>query len=581
MPVAIHVTHEAIQKIGGIGAVLEGLIPSGCHKRTFPKTLLYTPLFSKNDPMERRLGDRAEVLYSGIDQHDGGSWKKVFSPIEKKFGVQIVYGKKDIVQESTGKSAKIDIVAVDIWDMKAAAVNLFKFQLWENFKIKSDKYLHDTDYEQYMRIGAVLPDIFEAIYGKVEKAVLFSHEYMGMPSALAFIIQAKAGHRAGDRTIFYAHEVSTARSIVENHPGHDLAFYNILRFDIDRRESLEEEFGSFASFSRNELVKCAANLDFIYAVSDITKEEYLYLCPDVDPDKIHVVYNGIEFNKCSYDDKKESFGMVADYCERLFNYRPDFLFTHVTRMVISKGIWRDLRLLYTLDEELSKTGKKGFYVLLSTLIGSGRPESDIVKMESDYGWPVLHREGWPDLVGYEIDVYRQMEIFNSRSRSIKGVLLNQFGFTRARCGSRMPEAASFHRLRMASDMEFGMSIYEPFGIAQLETFPYGGIPVLSSSCGCASLLKDAASSENFIEVDFIKVPARLANIFKDKAAFKDITKEIRDRAETEVCRDYTSKVFASLPATDRVKKSRFERMQEEAKGLCWEEISRRVCEPLR
>jgi hypothetical protein len=110
-------------------------------------------------------------------------------------------------------------------------------------------------------------------------------------------------------------------------------------------------------------------------------------------------------------------------------------------------------------------------------------------MERDYGWPVAHREGWPDLVGTEKEIDAYLSLFNARSSSIKGVFINQFGFSRRKCGGRVPEGAEFVDLRVGSDVEFGFSIYEPFGIAQLETVPFGGIAALSSSCGCAALLE--------------------------------------------------------------------------------------------
>ena len=43
---------------------------------------------------------------------------------------------------------------------------------------------------------------------------------------------------------------------------------------------------------------------------------------------------------------------------------------------------------------------------------------------------------------------------------------------------------------MGTDVEFGMSIYEPFGISQLEPLTFGGICVISSVCGCAGFVRD-------------------------------------------------------------------------------------------
>ena len=71
-----------------------------------------------------------------------------------------------------------------------------------------------------------------------------------------------------------------------------------------------------------------------------------------------------------------------------------------------------------------------------------------------------------------------MQEFNASSRNVKVVFVNQFGFDRTTCGLRMPSDMEFMDIRKGSDAEFGQSIYEPFGIAQVEPISFGGICVL-------------------------------------------------------------------------------------------------------
>jgi hypothetical protein len=577
MTIAVHVTHEALSKIGGIGAVIEGLLTSKAHKARFKETLLYTPMFTKDEPAKSRLGPESELLYSGLDGVREISNAADLEKIEKKFGVKIAYGKKKICSElDKKKKLVVDIVAVDISHMPQATSDAFKFKLWETFGLHSDSFQHDFDYEQYLRIGAVVVEIFEVLYGRDARAVVFSHEYMGMPSALAFLMARMGGKRADDRLVFYAHEVSTCRHVVESHPGHDLSFYNLLRHDSDRGASLEERFGSFKNFSRNELVKLASKLDRVLAVGDIVKEEYLYLCPDADASKISVVPNGISFTEVDFKKKTEGISKLADYCENLYAFTPDHIFTHVTRLVISKGLWRDIRVLMYIDEHFAATGKKGFYLLLSSLIGSGRSAADACKMEDEYGWPVLHREGWPDLVGAEMDVCKQLEIFNAKSRSIKGVFINQFGFGAGVCGKRPPAGAEVLDVRLASDLEFGLSVYEPFGIAQLETFPYGGLPMVSSVCGCVSLLRKAAREDQYIEMDFTRVPHRFVRDFGSDLDYMNLSATLRDSIETDICKIAAGEAVNRLPKTNRERIKRFNEMSENAKAMNWEFVSKDV-----
>lgn len=581
MTIAVHITHEAIKKMGGIGTVLDGLICEASYHHHFEKTLLYTPLFHRTSDPSQRLGENSELLYSSIDQIDRASWSQKFEPIEQTFGIRIAYGKKRFgLSNHSPCRAEVDIVAVDCDAIPETRVNAFKFSLWEYFAFQSDRYAHDRDFEQYLRIGIMCRAIVDALYGSAEPAVFFSHEYMGMASCLASVIEKKKGIRKSDRTIFYAHEVSTVRVVVESLPGHDLSFYNILRQDRDAHRCLEDEFGSFADYSRNELIKRAIECDYVFAVSELTKEEYQYLVPSADPAKIQAVYNAIPIESVSWRDKEVAIERIRAYCRRLFNFTPDYFLTHVARLVISKGFWRDIRLLNELDQLLAARGQSAFFILLSTLIGDGRPGHLVHQMESDYGWPVLHRQGWPDLIGQEIDLYHSLEIFNAKSRAIKGVFLNQFGFNQRDCGLRLPEESTLLDLRLASDAEIGLSIYEPFGIAQLETLPYGGFPIISSACGCRGLLANSISPASYVEIDFTLLPPAYGDLIHTEEAMKQISSDVRSQIESYWCKAFAPQIVKLLPANDRQRRRRFDAACEQSHLLDWEHVVTRMADIL-
>jgi hypothetical protein len=63
----VHVTHEAVQKIGGIGSVLEGLITAPEYAEAVDRTILLCPLFNRDGGVDHRLGPEGEVLYSSIE----------------------------------------------------------------------------------------------------------------------------------------------------------------------------------------------------------------------------------------------------------------------------------------------------------------------------------------------------------------------------------------------------------------------------------------------------------------------------------------------------------------------------------
>ena len=64
--------------------------------------------------------------------------------------------------------------------------------------------------------------------------------------------------------------------------------------------------------------------------------------------------------------------MLLQYAENLLGYRPDYIFTHVSRMVLSKAFWRDLRVLEHLDWTLATRGQTAVLFVVSTAVPTGR-----------------------------------------------------------------------------------------------------------------------------------------------------------------------------------------------------------------
>ena len=69
------------------------------------------------------------------------------------------------------------------------------------------------------------------------------------------------------------------------------------------------------------------------------------------------------------------------YCANLLGYEPDYIFTHVTRLVPSKGLWRDVSVVDHLEKDLAKENKSGVLFVLSTET-SGRQPHDVENMET-------------------------------------------------------------------------------------------------------------------------------------------------------------------------------------------------------
>jgi glycosyltransferase involved in cell wall biosynthesis len=570
MKVGVHITHEVFHKIGGIGPIIHGLCTTDKYKAVFEKTVLYGPLFSSGAGVFSRLGKGGEVLYSNHDNYDCGKYHSIFLDIIKEYNIDIVYGKRSLVNEfNINKKNTIDIILVGVNKMNVDKVNLFKHKLWENFTIASDRY-SEWDYEQFLRIGVPYLDIISKLYPLGATFYHFSHEYMGIPSLLSLFFSGC--DRKKNKTIFYAHAISPCRHVTESLPGHDITFYNTMHKNKSEGRSFEEEYGMQYSSYRTELVKRSSSFDRIFTVSDLVKDEYQYLIPDIDENKLKVVYNGIPLKYISHEEKLKSRNRIQTYISNLYNFIPDIIFTHVTRLVPSKGIWRDISLLYILDELFHKSGIKGAYILLSTLVGTGREASQISSMEKEYGWPIIHKEGWPDLIGAESETYSYISHFNSRSKSIKGIFINQFGFDRRKCGEKVPEEANFLDLRIGSDVELGFSIYEPFGKAQLEVLPFGGTPAVSSSCGCSYLVKNRFQDlvhKPYVVLDFIGGTKN----YIENTDLSSINVESRFELEQKLFLKAGKYIFINLPKSDSERLRSLDSIQERFQCLGWEKVA--------
>jgi hypothetical protein len=571
MQTVVHVTHEAIQKIGGIGAVLHGLLTSPVYLSGVKRNILVGPFWPGEERGEHRLGPQGEVLYSSLDSLYRSPLAHHFREIEQQFDVGIVYGRRKFTSKDTNVTSTPEVLLIDVSRYDVKKINDFKFALWKNFGIESSKYENIWDFEQYMRIAqpAIAALTALGVGSMMEPGVILSHEYMGIPTALAAILE---NGRSNFRTIFHAHEVAPVRRIVEGHPGHDTMFYNVMRAAMAQGHYLEDVFGDQSGYYKHGLVKAARFLDGIFAVGDYTLKEMRFMGPDFVHVDAQIAYNGVPCWKISVEDKMRSRQKLRTYCKNLLKYEPDYIFTHVTRLVPSKGLWRDLRVLEHMEQMLRQRNESAVLFTLSTEVPARRPD-DIRRMEQNYRWPVVHREGLPDLSNGEALYYQGVQEFNAQSRNIKVVFVNQFGWEQRVCGLRMPADMSFVDIREGSDVEFGQSIYEPFGIAQVEPISFGGICVFSECCGCAGFVNHAAGGRetpNAIVADYTDLPEKALRPEQLMA----IGQPQRDAIEHRVAEMVAGELLSRLPRTPQEFEPFIERGYELAQNMSWDVVAR-------
>jgi hypothetical protein len=570
MQTVVHVTHEAIQKIGGIGAVLQGLFTSRAYIESVPRNILIGPFWQTDAIGENRLGHDGEVLYSSLDSLFRSPLAPRFREIEQHYGVGLVYGRRKFTDKTTGITSTPEVLLIDVSHVDTNRLSHFKWALYKKFGIESSRYEDIYDYEQYVRLGPPAVACLHALGASVgsEPCVILAHEYLGMPTALAAILE---GERGNFRTIFYAHEVATMRRIVEGHPGHDTMFYNVMRVAMSQGHFVEDVFGDQSGYYKHALIKATRFCDNIFAVGDEVLKEMRFLGPDMVHVDSQLAYNGVPCWRESVADKMASRQKLRTYCKNLLKFEPDYVFSHVTRLVPSKGLWRDLRVLEHLEPMLRARNETAVLFTLSTEVPGRRPD-DIRRMEQMHKWPVAHREGLPDLSGGEAAYYTGVQEFNAMSRNIKIVFVNQFGWERKLCGLRMPADMEFMDIRKGSDVEFGQSIYEPFGIAQVEPISFGGICVFSSICGCAGFVAKAAGGRtpNVIVADYTELPESSLR----PEQLMSIGQPQRDAIENTVAEKVAQQLIERLPRSPAEFEQSIERGYALAQKMNWEVVAR-------
>ncbi|HEY52198.1 MAG TPA: hypothetical protein G4N94_01940 [Caldilineae bacterium] len=567
----VHITHEAGVKVGGIGAVLNGLLGAEAYNKAVERTIVVGPLNVENPGEMERLFDPKNDLrlrYAAPLSIDTlpPELSERFQAIERVYNVQIYYGKRPF------RGVFHEVLLINVAAIAEPTLNDFKYYLWDKFGLNCDRYEYDPEFRRFVNLAEpAYAALYHLTAESAEPRMLLAHEWMGMPLVLA--AQMKD---SGDwTTAFYAHEVATARLLVEEHPGHDTRFYNAMRVALQRGQSIDDVFGDQSYYYKHELLRLASVCDGVFAVGDLVVDELRFLGGAYRQKEIDLVYNGVPSFPITLADKQRSKALLQTYAQNLLGFKPDFVFSHVTRFVTSKGMWRDVRVLDHLDAMLARAGKTAVHFILSSYEPSGRSAAQVRLWEQEYGWPINHRADNNDLLGHEVDFFfNVLEPFNQRSRAIKAVLVNQFGWSRDRCGQRMPADMNFMDLRKGADLEFGQSIYEPFGIAQVEPLSFGALCVVSNVCGCVGFVQRASADcpafPNLVVADYVTPPPDWA--FYTPADALRLDQYGRDLIEISSSQTVARAIATRLPLNDEEAETLLALGQKVGARMSWEVV---------
>ncbi len=575
LSLVVHATHEAGLKVGGIGAVLDGLLGADAYAKQVDRTVLVGPMLA-GDPVQM---DRLTHPRNGLTIHysslqgvfDGVSdtQRAALQAVEQTFSVAVLYGRRRFGRYTH------EVLLVDATAPNWREIDLFKYYIWQHYGLDCARYSWNPEFNLYFMIAQPLFAALKAVGADAGLAAnqkfIIAHEWLGMPVVFA----AQMAEPDGWRTVFYAHETATARRLVEENGGHDTRFYNALYKAKEWNLDLEATFGNQDDLFKHPIIKQAAHCDTIFAVGDLVVDELRFMGGALAGAPIELVYNGVAVSPTSLEAKLESKRRLQLYCQRLLGYRPDYVFTHVTRLVLSKALWRDIRVLEHLESRLRR-GQRAVLFVLSTSVPAGRRPEWVTAWEAQYGWPVGHRGDNGDLIDQEVSYFFDgVEPFNRSATQCKIVFVNQFGWSRDRCGQRMPAEMEFLDIRQGTDLEFGQSIYEPFGIAQVEPLNFGALSCISNVCGCMGFVAQAAAglenAPNLVVADYVTLPQGYALTSPYDAL--GIDQGVRNWIESHNSETTAHTIFERLPQNSAQVQALLETGQAIARNMSWDVVA--------
>ena len=206
----VHSTHEAGLKLGGIGAVLDGLLSAPGYIEAVDRTIVAGPINTWNSLEMDRLtapSNRLRIIYSSIHGVDEAPAKlsTALRGIEETMRVRFLYGLRNFA------GAEHEVLLVDAGGIAGEVINGYKYFLWQRWGLPAALHESTWEFSFYLNAGEPLFAAIEAITGDMApdtRRFIIAHEWLGLPLAFSALLRDSDRYK----TIFYAHEVATARA---------------------------------------------------------------------------------------------------------------------------------------------------------------------------------------------------------------------------------------------------------------------------------------------------------------------------------------------------------------------------------
>ena len=266
-----------------------------------------------------------------------------------------------------------DVILVDATAPNPLQSDNFRYFVWRHYGIDSQRYSWNPEYNGYFDIAQPIFAALKAV--GVDRGSRSQPEIYRGPRVAGYAGRV-CGPDGGTRSVAKQSSMPTRPQPRGGWSKSTTAtirsFYNTLVKAREWQRDLDSIFGNQDDLFKHLIVKLATRCDNIFAVGDLVVDELRFLGGELGIANIDLVYNGIPAVETSVSAKLASKRRMQEYCEALLGYVPDYVFTHVTRMVRSKALWRDIRVMEHIDPMLREHGRRAVLFVLSTSAPAGR-----------------------------------------------------------------------------------------------------------------------------------------------------------------------------------------------------------------
>ncbi|NBD13440.1 glycosyltransferase family protein [Corallococcus silvisoli] len=517
----VHLSHEATRTRGGMGVVLEHLLAAPEYRQAFPRTLLVSPAvrpcgpgsYASEASLVHDLEAHGEVFYSGLRRNNPERWTRVFRPLEEKHDVSFVYGRRD------APGGPVEVLLVDVTDVlrghrvRMGTLPRFLARLHTLFGVdlvfdcrgrrpapwrmlsRVWRQRHGTRlgaapwvnrlFRRAVRHGLVdappldhdamlAVTLAEPVFDALERlrsrdgagTVLLAQEHLSLPLAYKALLDG----RDWCRTVYYAGEVRTPRALVESgeqgQGASDARYYNIQRLGLEAGRTLDEVYpvGAWPSF---QILRNGHLCDRVGAVSASVADELRFLDTRYALHPVTVVPHGHRPIETGWDAKEAARARVLRHARKHWGKDFRLLLTHIARDEVCKGLWRDVDVCEHLATLLPPERKPALLVMV-TEWNEAEPSDNLRSVKA------------------------RVEAFNAKDTGVHIALVNQPAW---------PEGLDFTRddLHRATEVSLGQSLYESYGLAQLEALGCGAICVISGVSGARRALRAVCERQRLSE----------------------------------------------------------------------------------